>query len=285
MKYKTIVLQLCNFLLIFAPFTVMAQETTDLQRFIAEEHLQPEPITSIVIKYARLSLGFPFPPDEELSEHYSYKFDAQGNKIEYASFDGTTSRLRLFNGFDSRGNQLEAASYSYGELNFQNKYLYDENNNRIEKKSFDADGSIIEKEIFSYTGNGEEQTSLKYGEGGGLLQETRYEYDGLGSLINLVTLDESGDVTYSLYAEYYYNDLKEITEIITFEDGIKLSHDKLTYDDIQGTLLEGVEYDSDGEIEFQIKKEYDEEDVLKEEVKRNSDGEVLVLKNTMLKAI
>ena len=95
-----------------------------------------------------------------LEGKYISKYDSNGNKVEYSSYD------------------------SDGSLNWKFIYKYDSNGNTVEQSSYDSERSLNWKFIFKYNSKNRiiEKTEYKYESKFGELQQTptkktTYEYE------------------------------------------------------------------------------------------------------------
>ena len=73
-----------------------------------------------------------------LEGKYIYKYDSNGNKVEYSSYD------------------------SDGSLNWKFIYKYDSNGNTVEQSSYDSDGSLLLKDISKYDSKNRIIESISY---------------------------------------------------------------------------------------------------------------------------
>ena len=119
-------------------------------------------------------------------EKYGYKGKVKSvikTKCDYTDIFGEYVKENCFTSdlykYDQNGNKIEWSKYSDGTLDWQYLYKYDQNGNNIERSKYNSDGTLYSKELYKYDSNGNEIESIEY-KGESLipvkLTETTYEY-------------------------------------------------------------------------------------------------------------
>ena len=84
-----------------------------------------------------------------------YEVDACQRVVGWKVFDGNGNTIKRFEvDFDSQGLEIEKRQYgAEGELERLQRYVYDNNNRRIEEQHFDATVTLRSSRVFTLTGN------------------------------------------------------------------------------------------------------------------------------------
>ena len=119
-------------------------------------------------------------------EKYGYKGKVKSvikTKCDYTDIFGEYVKENCFTSdlykYDQNGNKIEWSKYSDGTLDWKYLYKYDQNGNKLEYSYYNSDGTLNFKELYKYDSNGNEIESIEY-KGEALipvkLTETTYEY-------------------------------------------------------------------------------------------------------------
>ena len=138
-----------------------------------------------------------------------------------------------------KGERKRQSSYEYDQ-----QIKYDEKGNKIERNSYNSDGSLVNKWTY------------KYDEKGNRTEANTYNSDGSLNLKLIFKYDEKGNIT-------------ELNGYIS--DGSLVGKDAYKYDE-KGNKIEHKKYDSDGSLYFKYTHKYDEKGNEIEYNGYNSDG-------------
>ena len=167
--------------------------------------------------------------DGSLAYQYIYKYKEFGNAVEEA-------------GYDANGNLKFQDFKDIVNVNYRNKYIYDDSGNQIEQLSYysndvlrsrikyDQQGEIVES--FSYFKDGILEEYRLYNEQGERVEWTRYFLDGSVRRQRHWTYDTQGIRRISESLRYYPNNTIQY-------------HSKTVYDPL-GNETEQLSYDSEG---------------------------------------
>lgn len=155
--------------------------------------------------------------------------------------------------YDANGNIIEKEMYSsYNTLRKTRKYSYDKNNNIIKETYFDEDGKTVRIEEYVYKNNGRNIRKNIYN-GKGKIKEDydTYKYDENGNLLELKECYED-ECTYK--ETFTYDKNGNLLEVKTW-DGDNEVWEKYTYDE-NGKIIKIDEKYYDGLYDYVLK--YDE---------------------------
>jgi YD repeat-containing protein len=117
-----------------------------------------------------------------LEEITTYVYDEHGNKTEENSFRNGKQEKHLTYKYDEKANLLESDDYNVeydNSLLNKSIYQYDNNNNLTKLSSYNADGKLMEQDIYNYSfdkaGNWIKQVTIKNGKAN-LIAEREIEY-------------------------------------------------------------------------------------------------------------
>ena len=149
------------------------------------------------------------------------KYDSKGNEVETTSWNSDGSlRYKLCYTYDSNGNNVEVATWEEYGLSGKTTRRYDSNNNVVEEIRFDANDSIVWKNLYTYD------------EAGNEIRKECYNSDSSLSDIDIYTYNLGGNVT----ERASYNADGSLKE--------KISH---KYDS-HGNMIESICFKSDAMI-------------------------------------
>src|SRR5436190_14613604 len=131
------------------------------------------------------------------------------------NFSDLTSRaddefLELEIAMDENGNTLEEIKYmTDGSVEEKNSYTYDKNNKLTSHILFYELEDVTQKRILSRDEKGNALSEEKfYGDDSG--EKTLYEYDGKDNITKITYFDEEGEL--SSYIKIYYDEKDDVTE-------------------------------------------------------------------------
>jgi hypothetical protein len=180
--------------------------------------------------------------------------------------------------YDEKGNKIEKNSYnSDGSLSSRYTYKYDEKGNKIEKNSYNSDGSLSSKDTHKYDEKGNKIEDNTYNFGGSLRFKGTHKYDEKGNKIEDNYYNSDGSLR-SRYTYKYDEKGNKIEGNEYYSDGSLRSRYTYKYDE-KGNKIEENEYNSDGSLARKWTYKYDEKGNKIEENEYNSDGS-LNSKNT-----
>ena len=173
--------------------------------------------------------------------------------------------------YDEKGNKIERNSYnSDGSLVNKWTYKYDEKGNRTEANTYNSDGSLNLKLIFKYDEKGNITELNGYISDGSLVRKDAYKYDEKGNKIEHKNYDSDGSL-YFKYTHKYDEKGNEIEYNGYNSDGSLDSKWTYKYDE-KGNVIEMNEYNSDGSLGRKNSYKYDEKGNEIEYNGYNSDG-------------
>lgn len=106
--------------------------------------------------------------------------------------------------YDSNGNQIYTYHDKNGIESAGVRFTYDENNRKVDNRSFLEDGPVFYRESYGYDSEGRQNMQIKYKEDCVTVDDiTTWEYDKEGRKTTIKHLDPNGIPT-SVW-EYQYN--------------------------------------------------------------------------------
>jgi hypothetical protein len=117
---------------------------------------------------------------------YKYKYDSNGNLIEWDIFNLSKLDNKCVFNYDKDENMIEEDCYnSKGKLFVSKKFTYDANGNMIEENWYNSDNSLESKINHKYDNNRNEIEQNSYNSDGTLLAKCTftYEYDKISNWV------------------------------------------------------------------------------------------------------
>lgn len=138
---------------------------------------------------------------------YDYKYDEKGNEIEEVSYENDTLSYRISNEFNSHGHKIKSTWYDdmglIGTETFAHKYS--DNGEIIEKKSFNFNGELNDRRVYSY-------------ENGMLLNELRYNGNSILIYKQIEKYDSKGHNIESTFYDYVEGELVRKIKAVSIND-------------------------------------------------------------------
>ena len=158
-----------------------------------------------------------------LQSKYVYKFDEQGNQIEwgYYNSDGILSSQYGFK-YDEQGKRKEKRLDDSDGI-FKNVYKYDEQGNQIEERGYDESGWEVSEYVFKYDeqGNQIEKRSTEIGIRSNMeIFRYVFKYDEQGNQIERSRYNSDGSLDYRYSDKYDYDKQGNWIKRVRFEDEI-----------------------------------------------------------------
>lgn len=182
-----------------------------------------ELIDSLTFKneYLAKNLIKSFSEDEKNFRIIEYNEKSQPIRIKYSKGTSDTSAVTFI--YDEEGNQIEKNWYRpLGELSSKVKRKFNRESKIVEEIEYNPDGSLYERYTYSYDSEGYER--IGYNDNS---EETfRYSFDTEGNLLKREFIMRGS----KMVNEYYNDEQKNVTEIITYEDGDIVAHLKYVYE-------------------------------------------------------
>jgi hypothetical protein len=189
--------------------------------------------------------------------HETYKYDKQGNRIDYTKKRGVKVAYQKVSKFDEKSNLVQESGFD-GTTKFKNDYEYYENgklnhitytsdNLIIEKRVFEHDGNLTNISVYNSAGAVKSYLSLKYNDAGNIIEEITYDlskkpldrkvyvYNSNYKVISEVKY--RGDVFYYKLT-YLYNNKNDLTSIDEENPNESRFQKKQFSYDSKGNLLE-----------------------------------------------
>jgi hypothetical protein len=161
------------------------------------------------------------------------------------NFSDLTSRaddefLELEISMDENGNTLEEIKYmNDGSVEEKNSYTYDKNNKLISHVLFYELEDVTQRRVLSRDEKGNALSEEKfYGDDSG--EKTLYEYDGKDNITKITYFDEEGEL--SSYVKVTYDEKGDVIEKVTF-DAKNNQTGKNTYSKPADHQIEEIEFD------------------------------------------
>lgn len=145
---------------------------------------------------------------------FSYYFDVNGYSLgwnEYANATALTARTAYLN--DNNGNCVERTNFINGKMSKRETSRY-ENNRLVEEQNYDDNGSMTEKRVFKYDGQGNNTETEFYGRDGNMYQKYIYKYDNKGNKVEWRFYD--ADEFLVALTTYYYDEHNNLVEESSF---------------------------------------------------------------------
>jgi len=137
---------------------------------------------------------------------HTYKYDEKGNKIEQIDYDTNGRSVWKYNyKYDDKENLIEVIQYLYDNFFNRKTYKYDKKMNKIEECNYFGDGSLIEKDIFKYDTKGNKIENRHYKSNGIMDKKYIYKYDEIGNKIEWTFYDQNGKLDKKYVYKYDYD--------------------------------------------------------------------------------
>ena len=206
--------------------------------------------------------------DEDLKE--ALGVDKLPNKVTYYNEDGTIDYMMEYE-YDNNNNVIKYKSYD-AEGNLTNEYQWEETDkNTVRRVDFRDKGEIHAWYEEIYDDEGNELQFIGYGNNGE--KSYSYEYDKDGNDLKYINYEENGEINY--WDEYQYDNvytrIRLCLNYVGAYDYDQLNCNRVSYDkdgnikdgyqclfDDEGKLIESTEYDA-GEIDEKIIYLYNDE--------------------------
>ncbi len=134
-----------------------------------------------------------YKPSGEIATRLNYKYDKNGNKIEYTNYNEEEDKLKYKQNifYDEQGRKIKEEGFD-GISNFKIEYNYIGNTGKLKEIiKYDEVGQVEEKWEYNYERNTE---TIKIYKGGKNLANTIInKYDPVGNLLEKTKLNESGE--------------------------------------------------------------------------------------------
>lgn len=215
--------------------------------------------------------------------HETWAYDADGNKIEYISYDedGNISS-KTVRKYDAFGNETEFANYnSDGECIKKRIQDYDERGNLIREIWYDSNGRYDRKWEYDYDerGNKIKGTKTSYNEETELKASQtieEYEYDeneNMTKYAHIVYDEEKGTDSHTRERKYDA-DGRETDFYLYINEKTVSYHSQTEYDE-NGWMINYTEYDKNGALTGRKETEYDTDGNMIKESHYDADGSLI----------
>lgn len=196
--------------------------------------------------------------------NFLWVFNQQGYVTEESNFnlDGSLKEKTIIK-YDERGNKLELLEYnSEGELNVRQLYEIDERDNMIELR-FNASGTSLDSVLvnkFIYDENDNEIERHRYYPNGSLFIKRIYKYDDKGNCIEAKGYNAEGDIveTYTYKYDQRNNLIEDIAE---YKNDNTRGHRRVFKYDDNDVLIDRTYYKPDGSFHYRMVYEIDDKGI------------------------
>ncbi len=170
-----------------------------------------------------------------------YQYDGNNHKeVERHYIDGNINREILYH-YDTTGNNIQKTEYLNGKFFTKTTQKYDNNHNQIEQNTYNNDGSLSYRYIYTYHPNNNMIKKSIYKNNGSLESKETYLYDENGNkieekLINEIDKNKNYKITYA-----YNTDGKQI-KLIKYNADDSIEYKAINKYDRTGNNVEQTHY-------------------------------------------
>ena len=211
-------------------------------------------------------IGFSFSYEDGILHRLIFEYDKAGNCVKTTEYNEENRPLqRNFFRYDERGNLIREDAYYWNEdtgkleANGYLQFLYDEEEELIQREQYSADDDLLAYETWNYNVSGQVKEYCVYSAESGeveLAWRETYEYNGRGDIILTTVYDESGNVSFidmNQYDDYgrlisvmRYDENGNLTSVMRYDGRGRLMSCE-QYDE-NGSLIESASYDENGDL-------------------------------------
>lgn len=159
--------------------------------------------------------------------------------------------------YDTNNNIIERIDLKTdGTLLTKENYSYDSNNYRIEQIATDSDGLIKYRYSWDYDSYGNKVEELRYDSENKLRLTLSYEYDSKNNRILSQVFNSSGEL--DRYSKYHYDNKNNVIELLDYESDSTLAHRTTYIYDSNNNEIETSSYNLDLNTPYRVTtRDYD----------------------------